>query len=141
MSSDCSPNSETMHKDQIENHLKKMHRDYKVNSEEEIKMMPSLKSQAIPKKVHSEAKIIQEINKSFDNHHLEEIDEQRQDVFDPYGCTKWCSKKLGGFDFGQNRVPFTEATKKELQEKKEKDRGVALISNSFAMCDAMANMS
>lgn len=60
-------------------------------------------------------------------------------MFDPYGTTNWIANKKGGFDTGQNLVSFKECSKKELKEKKQQDRGVALISNSFAISDAMQN--
>lgn len=39
-----------------------MHKDYKVNDDEEIKNKPCFKSYAIPKKVIEQDKIIKEIN-------------------------------------------------------------------------------
>jgi hypothetical protein len=72
---------------------------------------------------------------------LEPDDEQRQDVFDPSGSAKWIDHKLGGFDFGQNAVSIKEASKKEMREKKEQDHAIKMISNSFAISDAIESTS
>ena len=139
MSTDCSPNSESLHQAEIESHLAQMHEDYKLTGQEEFKSSPILKKKNLSNNRAQEEKIIKEINDQFDIGHLEEIKEQRQDVFDPYGSINWISTKKGGFDTGQNLVSFKECSQKELKEKKQQDRGVALISNSFAISDAMQN--
>lgn len=62
MSTDCSPNSEHMHKCEVETHLAQMHEDYKINAQEEFKSFVKPPIQEIPKRRGQEEKIIKEIN-------------------------------------------------------------------------------
>lgn len=75
MSDDCSPNSDSLHKAEIESHLAQMYDNYRRDSSEEFRISPIIKKKNQSNSRVQEEKIINEINHQFDICHLEELKE------------------------------------------------------------------